>query len=149
MAILGHPPLGAAASLPLVCMTCRHPPTQVQSHSASVGTSLSSLEADLPIPNTGSAEGGPTLRLSLCHGRCRTLGPPPSPWPCCHYSNLLLTPAPSLWQWVASLGGPVAQVSVLRPQSSLSRCMSHISPSLKLHQCCAYQNFMDHDKETV
>ena len=104
MAVLGHPPVCAAASLLLVCMTCRHPLTQVQSHSASVGTSLSSLEADLPIPNTGSAEGGPTLHLSLCHSCCRPLDPPPSPWPCCHYSNLRLTPALSLWQWVASHG---------------------------------------------
>lgn len=41
------------------------------------------------------------------------------------------------------------QVSVLGPHSSLSRCMSHLSSSLKLRQCCVHQNFMDHYKETV
>ena len=44
MAVLGHPPVGAAASLLLVCMTCRHPLTQVQSHSACAKTADANME---------------------------------------------------------------------------------------------------------
>ena len=79
MAVLGHPPVGAAASLPLVCTICRRPPPPKSGPIRPLPARLLSfLEADLPVPNPGSTEGG----------RLR------GPCPCCAF------PWPGADQWL-------------------------------------------------
>lgn len=105
LAVPGHPPVGAAASLPLVCTTCRPHP-----HPRPVPFGLCRHLFCPPWKQTSPFLTQEVLRVGPCcacppargpdpppsvTAACGTLGPPPSPWPCCHYSNLLLSAAPS------------------------------------------------------